>query len=356
MESRHGTASEFGTGGPLGSRGLARLHWTRRTALARGLAALAVPAVATGPALGQAAALEDAAARAEGLGQLHALIVRRGGRALYERAFRGGGLDTPANVKSVSKTLLALLTGIAIERGHLAGTEVRVVPALGRPATGDARDEITVGDLLSMRAGLASTSGADYGAWVASPDWVEHVLTRDLVAEPRGRYIYSTGGWHVLGAVLSRATGRDLLDLARDWLGAPLGIDIAPWQRDPQGRYMGGNQMALSPRALARVGEMVLNDGAWNGTQVVPDAWIETSWQPRARSRWTGDEYGYGWFLTRIAGRRAAYGRGYGGQVLAVVPELGLTIAITSDPDRPARSAGYFGALQDLMGTIVSAA
>lgn len=330
------------------------MHCTRRQTIARGLVALAVPALLMRPAFTQTQGMADVEALASDLDQLHALVVRRGGAAVYEHGFAGGGLDTPANVKSVSKTLLALLTGIAIERGALPGPKAKVLPALGRPETGDARDEITVGDLLSMRAGLASTSGADYGAWVASPNWIEHVLTRDLVARPGGRFIYSTGGWHLLGAVLARATGRDLLSLARDWLGGPLGIDIAPWQRDPQGNYMGGNQMALSPRALARMGAMVVSDGQRNGVQVVPASWIATSWEPRGRSQWSGDRYGYGWFLTRIAGHDAAYGRGYGGQILAVTPYLDLTIAITSDPTRPARTAGYFGDLQDLMNAIVS--
>lgn len=330
------------------------MRCTRRQTITYGLAALAAPAMLGKSLSAQSRAVSDIAARAGDLDQLHALVIRRGGDVLYENAFAGGGLDTPANVKSVSKTLLALLTGIAIERGALPGPEARVLPALGRSATGTARDDITVGDLLSMRAGLASTSGADYGVWVASPNWIDHVLTRDLVAEPGGRFIYSTGGWHVLGVVLTRATRRDLLSLARDWLGEPLGIDIAPWQRDPQGNYMGGNQMALSPRALARTGEMALNQGRWNGVQVVPASWIATSWEPRGRSQWSGDRYGYGWFLTRIAGHDAAYGRGYGGQILAVVPDLDLTIVITSDPTRPARSEGYFGDLQDLMGGIVS--
>lgn len=327
---------------------------TRRQTITQGLASLAAPGIFAGSLSAQAPEMTDFAALAGGLEQLHALVIRRGGATVFENAFAGGGLDAPANVKSVSKTLLALLTGIAIERGALPGTQALVLPALGRPETGDARDRITVGDLLSMRAGLASTSGADYGAWVASANWIDYVLTRDLVAEPGGRFIYSTGGWHLLGAVLARATGRDLLSLARDWLGAPLGIDIAPWQRDPQGNYMGGNQMALSPRALATIGEMVLGEGRWNGAQVVPASWIATSWEPRGRSPWSGDRYGYGWFLTRIAGHDAAYGRGYGGQILAVVPDLDLTIAITSDPARPARSDGYFGDLQDLMGAIVS--
>jgi CubicO group peptidase (beta-lactamase class C family) len=237
----------------------------------------------------------------------------------------------------------------------LPGTEARLLPLLGREPTGDARDDITLGDLLSMRAGLGSTSGGNYGAWINSGDWVDAALARPLEAEPGGRFIYSTGGWHLLGAALSRAAGDDLLSLARGWLGAPLGIDFAPWDRDPQGRYMGGNQMAVSPRGLARIGETVLAEGRWDGEQVIPEGWIDRSWDRRARSQWSGDGYGYGWFLTRLSGRFAAYGRGYGGQVLAVIPEIDAVIAITSDPTLPARSGGYFGDLKGLMAETVAA-
>ena len=245
-----------------------------RRAVTLGLATLA----ATGGAAPSVNAAEpDLAAvlnRARELDQLHALVIRRGGTALAEIAPRGPGLDAPANVKSVSKTLVALLTGIAIERRHIDGPDQRVLPILGRAPFGDARDDLTVGDLLSMRTGLESTSGPRYGPWVGSADWMDYALTRDLVGEPGGRFVYSTGGWHILGAALSRATGRSLLDLGRDWLAEPLGIALPPWQRDPQGRYMGGNQMALSPRALARIGDMVRSGGRWEGRQVVPSAWI----------------------------------------------------------------------------------
>jgi CubicO group peptidase (beta-lactamase class C family) len=319
------------------------------------LGAAALPLASPAAARAASAGLVPLVDRAASLDQLHALVVRQGDRDLVAEAFRGPGLDRVANVKSVSKTLLALLTGIAVARGTIPGPQARVLPLLGRPPAGDARDEITVGHLLSMRGGLASTSGARYGAWVASRDWVDHVLEGPMQDRPGGAYIYSTGGWHVLGAILSRATGESLLSLARSWLGRPLGIGFAPWDRDPQGRYMGGNQMALTPTHLARVGDMVRSDGAWGGRQVVPAAWIDRSWRSRGRTPWTGDGYGYGWFLTRMAGRGAAYGRGYGGQVLAVVPALDLTMAITSDPDRPARTRGHFGDLAELMRGLAQA-
>ena len=205
-----------------------------------------------------------------------------------------------------------------------------------------------------MRAGLASTSGPNYGDWVASEDWLAAALDAELWDAPGGRYIYSTGGWHVLGAVLTEVTGESLLSLARDWLGRPLGIDFAPWDRDPQGRYLGGNQMALSPRDLATVGDMVRAGGLWEGAQVVPRTWIETSWTSRGTSRWTGAGYGYGWFLARAFGHRVAYGRGYGGQVLMVVPDLDVTVVITSDPTRPARTSGHFGQVLSLMASVVA--
>ncbi len=299
--------------------------------------------------------LVDVAARASGMEQLHALVVSQGGAEVMALAPRGPGLERTANLKSVSKTLLALMTGIAIERDFLDGVDQPVLPLLGRAPAGDALDDLTLGHLLSMRTGLERTSGAGYGAWIASDDWVDYVLTRDLVDRPGGRFLYSTGGWHVLGAVLARAAGRDLHTLARDWLGAPLGLDVPAWVRDPQGRLLGGNEMALSPRGLSRVGQMVLAGGTWQGTQVVPAAWIAASWVPRARSPFSGDAYGYGWFLTRVAGQEAAYARGYGGQMLVVIPTLDAAIAITSNPTLPARSGGYFSELRELVDAIAVA-
>lgn len=318
-----------------------------RRAFIGGAAALLASAPAFGQvSLGPGATIADYAA---GLPQLHTVVLNRGGETIYAEAFRGPGLGRPANIKSVSKTIHALLTGIAIDRGVLQGPDQLVLPLLGHAPFGDGRDWLTIGHLLSMQAGLASTSGGNYGSWIASADWVEYVLNRELIDSPGGRFIYSTGAWHVLGAVLSRASGMSLLEMARRWLGNPLDIDIPAWVRDPQGRYLGGNEMALRPHALARLGSMIVNGGRHADRQVISPDWIAASWQPRARSPWSGDAYGYGWFLTRFAGRQAAYGRGYGGQLLVVVPGLDLSIAITSDPAQPARSGGYFTQLRQLV-------
>lgn len=331
--------------------------WTRRAALGGGLAAAGL---ATTPIRARSSGWGQVAEAARRLDQLHAILVAQGGETVLAEAPRGPGLDRAANVKSVSKTIVALLTGIAIDRGAIPGVRARlgeIAPRLIPQAADPRVAALTVEDLVTMRAGLERTSGPNYGAWVASGNWVADALSRDFVAEPGGRMLYSTGSFHVLGAALSAATGRSLLDLARDWLADPLDIAIPPWTRDPQGRYMGGNEMALSPRALLRIGEMVRQDGAWNGTRVVGADWLSRSFEPRARSPWSGLGYGYGWFLGGQGADRFALARGYGGQILCVVPGRAITVAITSDPTRPARSEGYLGDLMDLIrGPVLAAA
>ena len=277
-------------------------------------------------------------ARAAGLERLHALVVAQRGEIVFERRFAGPGVDRPANIKSLSKTVLAALVGAAIERGLVDGTDQPVAELLGPlvPSSADPRvNEITVGHLLSLQAGLERTSGSNYGAWVASPDWVHDVLTRPFVDRPGGRMLYSTGSSHLLSAALTQASGENTLALARRWLGEPLNIAIPAWPRDPQGIYFGGNDMQLSPRALVRLGELYRNDGVVDGIRVLPEGWVEASWQPRGTSRWTRDGYGYGWFVTTLAGERAYYGRGFGGQALFVVPSRELTVVVTADPTPP---------------------
>lgn len=215
--------------------------------------------------------------------------------------------------------------------------------------------ELTVGNLLSMQAGLERTSGVNYGRWVASRDWVRHALSRPFDDAPGGQMLYSTGNTHLLSAILTRASGRSTHKLAEDWLGKPLGIAIPTWQRDPQGIYFGGNNMLLSPRALLKFGELYRNGGKHDGKQVLPAGWVEASWTPRTESRWSGDAYGYGWFSRTFCGETSHYARGFGGQFVHVLPSLALTVVITSDRSARTRVGDYRGELNDLVESVVSA-
>lgn len=322
---------------------------SRRRALgliaAAGLAPTALASRARAADVADWGAVVDAARAME---RMRALVIVHHGEVAVAEALNGPSVDRPVNVKSVSKTLVAAILGAAIDRGVVPGVQAtlaEVAPGL-RPRGADPRvDALTMDDLVTMRAGLERTSGANYGGWVSSRNWVADALSRPFVAEPGGPMLYSTGSFHVLGAALARASGRSLLDMTRDWVGAPLGVEIPAWTRDPQGFYLGGNEMALSPLAMARFGEMYRLGGALDGRRVLTGDWVQASLQARARSPFSGLDYGYGWFLGRSRGGLTALARGYGGQVIAVAPEAALTVAITSDPTQPARSAGYFGEL-----------
>lgn len=284
------------------------------------------------------ALMSRALERARSLPRLRCLLVSRHGTLETEWCAPGHGADGYANVKSVSKSVISALVGAAIEAGHLEGTDQRVLPFFADAfdtLPGPPKSEITVGDLLSMQSGLERTSGRNYGAWVSSRNWVRDAIRRPMVDEPGGRMLYSSGNSHLLSAILTEATGRSTLDWAREVLAEPLDIRIPPWLADPQGIYMGGNEMRLTPRGMIRFGELYRNHGRWDGRQILPRRWVFTSLEPRTRSRWSGEPYGYGWFLADAGARPMFFAWGYGGQFIFVVPDLALTVVTTSDPVVP---------------------
>jgi CubicO group peptidase (beta-lactamase class C family) len=255
--------------------------------------------------------------------------------------------------------VISALVGIAIDKGVLEGVDQKIAPILARdlPDNPDPRmSEITIGNLLSMQAGLGRTSGPNYGRWVSSRNWVRAALAEPFDGEPGGEMLYSTGSTHLLSAILTRASGRSTRELAREWFGPVEGFSIGAWDRDPQGIYVGGNQMAMSARSLLAFGELYRNGGRNKaGEQVVPEEWIAQSWQVRTHSIYSGDGYGFGWFMREIGGQQVVYAWGFGGQMLYIVPALGLTVAMLSIPDDPSARSGHRDDLHALLAEIIGA-
>jgi CubicO group peptidase (beta-lactamase class C family) len=217
------------------------------------------------------------------------------------------------------------------------------------------KKEITIEDLLSMRAGLETTSNRNYGRWVHSANWVRFALTQPMESTPGWRMTYSTGNTHLLSAILTKASGKSTLEFAREVLAEPLGIDLAPWPQDRQGIYFGGNDMVMTPRQMLAFGKLYLQGGQVNEKQIVPKEWIETSWVPRTRSHFSNRLYGYGWWIRELAGRRVYYAWGFGGQFIFVVPEIEMVVVTTSS-DAPGRERrGHLGEVYDLVESHVVA-
>ncbi len=287
-----------------------------------------------------AAALE----RARQLESLHSLLVSHAGDVLVEHYFNGATAAHPANVKSVSKSVIAALIGIAIDRGVIAGLDASLDTYFAAELAQDeqsAKTAITIEDLLTMRSGLETTSNRNYGTWVASPNWVEFALRQPLEDVPGRVMTYSTGNTHLLSAILTRATGRSTLEFARDALAEPLGFRLPEWPRDPQGVYFGGNDMEMTPRQMLAFGELYLNGGRSGHAQIVPERWVEASLVPRTESRRErGRYYGYGWWIRTMAGVATPYAWGFGGQFIVLAPSLDLVVVTTANslPRRNRRS------------------
>ncbi|UHS56776.1 serine hydrolase domain-containing protein [Agrobacterium vaccinii] len=296
---------------------------------------------------------------ADALDSLKTVIVSIDGKEVATRAYHGASLNGSTNIKSASKSIVSALVGTAIDRKILDGVDQPISSVLRSdfPTRPDPRIErVTIGNLLSMQSGLERMSGPNYGRWVSSRNWVRMALGSGFAGEPNGGMLYSTGSTHLLSAILTKASGKSTLALARDWFSPLDGFSIGSWERDPQGIYLGGNQMAMTSRSLLAFGELYRRGGVTvDGTRLISKSWIEQSWVQRTNSVFNGDGYGYCWFIKEMAGEMVYYAWGYGGQMLYIVPSKRLSVVMTSREDAPSARTGYRDQLHGLMAEIITA-
>ena len=278
-------------------------------------------------------ALDDARAAAAQLPRLRSLQVAVRGTTRLEYYARNAARNRVTNVKSVSKSVISTLVGVAIEGGLIRSVREPIAiwfPQLARDPDPRKR-AITIEDLLTMRSGLVSTSFDNYGSWVASRNWIDYILSRPLEADPGTGMEYSTGNSHLLSAILTKTTSQSTWAFGQEALARPLGFTLSRWPRDPQGFFFGGNEMLMTPKQLLALGELYLNRGRRGDRQLLPASWVDASCTGRGRSRFNPDQtYGYGWWLRDFAGRQGCFAWGYGGQYVIVFRDLGLIVVTTS--------------------------
>jgi CubicO group peptidase (beta-lactamase class C family) len=284
--------------------------------------------------------LDSVFTAARRLDGLTSLAIHVGGK-LVRQTFQNGLADERAltNVKSIAKSILSILMGIAIDRGHLGGIHdplARYLP--GRFAKPSAFAHLDIRHLLTMTADLVT----DWRLVASSPNWVDYLLARGSTGT-LGHFRYSTPASHLLSVLLTHATGLSTLAFAERHLFRPLGITNLRWQTDPQGYYRGGNDLHLGTGDLARIGHLMLDDGLYGGQRVVSAGWVRAS--TRKQVEITGDEadpvgrlalqgYGYLWWTARPGGEDAYLGWGNGRQYLLVLPRLRAVVTLTSHYNR----------------------
>lgn len=291
--------------------------------------------------------------RGEELNPLNSLIISWKGEVVGERYYRGMRASRTVNVKSVSKSLLSPLVGIAIRDSLLEGAHQKLTDLLPEYAPyieESHREEVLLHHVLSMTTGLEGTSFQNYGPWVASSDWVRFALSQPAVCVPSACMTYSTGNSHLISVILSKVAGKDLRTYAREVLFRPLGIALPTWDRDPQGYYLGGNNMALRPRDMLKIGELFLNKGQYGDQQLVPASWIDRMWDVYAVSPWNGHRHGYFWWSRTFGGEKTHFAWGYGGQYIFIIPRLELVVVVTSSLyNRPSGSRNHNRVVQDFL-------
>lgn len=285
--------------------------------------------------------VEGAIAHARGLPNLTSLLVVRRGRLAVEEYFNGHRAEQLADVRSVTKSLVATLTGIAVAEGLLPGINERIGGFLSADY-GDAMSPteraITVYDLLTMTGGWDwdESTTAGYNAWATAPDPVRALLARPLIHRPGTRFTYNSAAVHLLGVVLERATGRTVPQLAADYLFGPLGVQGVQWERLADGSVNGGSGVDLRPRDLAKLGALWLQDGDPGDGRILPSGWVRAGTSSRF-ALWEGGAplsqqgYGYLWWIDRTAARTHFFAWGFGGQFVWVAPELDMVVVVTSN-------------------------
>lgn len=277
------------------------------------------------------------------LGPINSILISQHNELIGEEYFRGMHRGRGHNIKSASKSVLSILVGIAIEQGYLEGVDQTIeefFPEYFNANPDSVKASITIGDLLTMRSGLASTSRGHYGRWVTSRNWILHALNRPVAGTPGVDRIYSTGNTHLLSVIITRATGMSTLQFANRYLFNPMDIQVSGWDRDPQGYYLGGNNLALFPRDLIKIGRLMMDMGNYRGEQLVPGEWIKKSIEPVTGRQMDNNNYGYLWFRRMSGDYHKVYAFGNGGQYIMILPELDAVISVTTqnNTSEPTRS------------------
>ncbi|HEV8104468.1 MAG TPA: serine hydrolase [Gaiellaceae bacterium] len=267
-----------------------------------------------------------------GYGAITSVVVARAGEIVAED-YLIGDADSVRDTRSCTKTVLGMLLGQAIERGHVAGVDARVLDLLAgtQPATraDPAKQALTVGELLTMSSCLDcddwdDSSPGNEELMYPQHDWLQFAL--DLPVRSGRSFSYCTAGVVLLGIALERALGEPLPTFAQRELFGPLGIDRAAWQQTPTGQTSTAGGLRLTSRSLLALGELYLN----GGREIVPAAWVDESLRVHTR---IDDEtsYGYLWWLKSFAGARSFFMTGMGGNRVHVFPELEAVVVITSE-------------------------
>lgn len=268
---------------------------------------------------------------------LHSILVIRNGDIVLERYYDSYTWDQKHILNSCTKSFVSALVGIAIDKGYIKDEKSNVLGFFPEYRTNNSdplKEQIEIRHLLTMTSGI---DWPQYGPnnisdrMGESQDWVKFILDRPMAAQPGSQANYSNGDSHLLSAIIQKVTGQTALDFGWKSLFQPLSISEIEWEYDPQGIAIGSATINLTPRDMAKLGYLYLNDGLWEGERIVSADWVHQSLQSHTQIRISAGlaGYGYYWWIYTQRGMYEAWGGA--GQRIAVFPKLGIVTVMTSD-------------------------
>jgi CubicO group peptidase (beta-lactamase class C family) len=265
---------------------------------------------------------------------VHSLLVIRNGYMVTDAYFYPFAQSRSLHyLASATKSFTSSLIGIAIEKGYIESVEQHVLDFFPERSVANidaahfdgAKEAMTLEDPLTMRPGFeCSHSPPDFttSEMMDTPDWVQFVLDSSMATEPGSRWVYCSPASHLLSAIIQETSGMSSFEFAQQHLFEPLGISNAIWASDPQGYTRGWSDLILTPHDMAKLGYLYLNEGEWDGQQLLSADWVAAATSPLGSSN-----YGYQWWLHPSG----YYADGAGGQRIFVFPDLEMVVVTTGD-------------------------
>ena len=273
----------------------------------------------------------------------HSLSIVRNGHLITDIQFHPFSTGSyKHDVQSVTKTVTGIMTGIAIKEGKIKSLEQSALDFFPDLEIEDRerKSDIKIKDLLHMASGLEFIINGE----TIPESWVKYIWNSQLQHEPGSKFDYNLSSTHLLAALIESATGTSLADYAQEKLFSPLGITDFFWDADPEGITRGDGSLQLHTEDMLKIGMLFLQNGKWNGEQIIPANWVKKSFGDLIPSDTDTENevaYGYQWWQYDFEGTKAYVAKGSQGQYIMLFPDLELLIAATAGLKSQSSVFGY---------------
>ena len=265
---------------------------------------------------------------------INAEVIVKDGVIVDEYYKEGYNNESVFTLQSTSKSITSAIFGIAIDKGYIEGVDVSISTYFPQilESGSEYKTQITVWNLLTHTTGLNVSDTGNWNEWLASSNWVDYVLNSTATSRPGTVFNYFTGNTHLLSAIIQQATGKTTYEFGKEYLFEPLDIESVECSTDPQGISDGGNGFAMNVYDMAKFGQFYLNNGVWEGEQIISQDWVQASTTLQFDRSSGSADYGYQWWVRTFGNNNypAYFAQGHYGQYIFVVPDLELVVVFTS--------------------------